>query len=167
MADTSTAWADSTLAIMAEGWAAYQEQLIAALAPLDAEQLDLRVTPGLRSIREIATHLVRVRASWFKGALGVGDDAFAAIQGWQQPDAPQRTAAELVEGLRATWAVMEQAMRGWSPADLAVTVTGHYRGEEFSYVRGWVVWHVIEHDTHHGGEISYALGMHGLPGVDI
>ena len=167
MANAETQWADSTLAIMAEGWAAYQEQLITALAPLDGEQLDLSVAPGLRSIREIATHLVRVRASWFKSALGVGDEAFAAIQTWQNPGAPQRTAAELVAGMRATWAVMEEAMRGWSGADLAATVTGDHRGEPFSYVRGWVVWHVIEHDTHHGGEISYALGMHGLPGVDI
>jgi uncharacterized damage-inducible protein DinB len=167
MAETQPQWADSTLAIMAQGWAAYQEQLIVALEPLDAEQLELRVTPGLRSVREIATHLVRVRASWFKGALGVGDEAFAAIQGWQAPGAPARSAAELVAGLRATWQVMEQAMAGWSAADLEAMVTGDYRGEGFSYVRGWVVWHVIEHDTHHGGEISYALGMHGLPGVDI
>lgn len=165
--DTQAQWADSTLAIMAEGWAAYQEQLIGALEPLNSEQLDLRVAPGLRSIREIATHVVRVRASWFKGALGVGDEAFAAIQNWQESDAPARTAAELVAGLRETWAVMEQAMRGWSAADLAATISGEDEDGSYSFARGWVVWHVIEHDTHHGGEISYALGINSLPGVDI
>jgi uncharacterized damage-inducible protein DinB len=25
-----------------------------------------------------------------------------------------------------------------------------------------VVWHVLEHDLHHGGEISLTLGMHGI-----
>jgi uncharacterized damage-inducible protein DinB len=163
----TTSWTDQTLAIMAAGWSAYQNQLITALEPLDEEQLDLRVTPGLRSIREIATHIVSVRASWFHTALSVGDEAFAAIRGWQQPGAPPRTAAELVAGLRETWRVMTEAMAGWSAADLAATVEGVRRGEPFSLVRGWVVWHVIEHDLHHGGEISYALGMHGLPGVDI
>lgn len=167
MAEAEAQWADSTLAIMAEGWAAYQEQLIIALAPLDGEQLDLSVAPGLRSIRQIATHMVSVRASWFRQALGVGDEAFETYRSWQLPDAQPRTAAELVEGLRATWAVMEPAMRSWSAADIAATVEGVRRGQPFKLVRGWVIWHVIEHDTHHGGEISYALGMHGLPGVDI
>jgi uncharacterized damage-inducible protein DinB len=25
-----------------------------------------------------------------------------------------------------------------------------------------VVWHVMEHDLHHGGELSLTLGMHGM-----
>ncbi len=168
MTDAKSSWADQTLAIMVEGWSAYQEQLITALEPLGEEQLELRVTPGLRSIREIATHIVSVRANWFYQALGVGDQAFAAIGGWQQPDAPPHTAAELVAGLRETWRVMTEALAGWSAADLADRVEGVRRsGEPFSLVRGWVIWHVIEHDLHHGGEISYALGMYGLPGVEI
>ena len=28
--------------------------------------------------------------------------------------------------------------------------------------RAWMVWHVLEHDLHHGGEISLTLGMHGI-----
>jgi uncharacterized damage-inducible protein DinB len=30
-----------------------------------------------------------------------------------------------------------------------------------------VLWHVLEHDLHHGGELSLALGMHGLPALDV
>jgi uncharacterized damage-inducible protein DinB len=33
--------------------------------------------------------------------------------------------------------------------------------------RGWVLWHILEHDLHHGGEISLTLGAHGLPGIEI
>ena len=33
-------------------------------------------------------------------------------------------------------------------------------GEELS--RAAVVWHVLEHDLHHGGEISLIFGVHGL-----
>ena len=167
MADANSSWADPTLAIMVDGWSAYQDQLITALEPLTAEQLTLQAGPGLRTVGEVATHVVSVRASWFHTALGVGDEAFGAIAGWQRPDAPTRTAAELVAGLRETWRVMTEALAGWSAADLAATVEGVRRGEPFSLVRGWVVWHVIEHDLHHGGELSYAIGMHGLPGVDI
>jgi len=33
--------------------------------------------------------------------------------------------------------------------------------------RGWIIWHVIEHDLHHGGELSYSLGAHGLAGLNL
>ena len=29
----------------------------------------------------------------------------------------------------------------------------------------WIVWHVHEHEIHHGGELSLALGGLGLPGI--
>jgi uncharacterized damage-inducible protein DinB len=30
-----------------------------------------------------------------------------------------------------------------------------------------VVWHLIEHDLHHGGEISQILGSHGVSALDL
>jgi len=33
--------------------------------------------------------------------------------------------------------------------------------------RQCIFWHVIEHDLHHGGELSFSLGMHGSAAVDI
>jgi hypothetical protein len=40
-------------------------------------------------------------------------------------------------------------------------------GEEETFTRQWVIWHLIEHDVHHGGEISFALGMHGLAAINL
>ena len=36
-------------------------------------------------------------------------------------------------------------------------------GHTSSKSRAWVVWHVLEHDLHHGGEVSLTLGVHGIP----
>jgi hypothetical protein len=33
--------------------------------------------------------------------------------------------------------------------------------------RQQVIWGVLEHDIHHGSEISTTLGIHGLPVVDL
>jgi uncharacterized damage-inducible protein DinB len=30
-----------------------------------------------------------------------------------------------------------------------------------------VIWHLMEHDAHHGGAISLCLGTHDLPGLDL
>ena len=156
-----------TLAIMAEGWHTYQNQLSEALAPLTPEQLALRATPDLRSVDELACHIISVRAGWFHNILGEGDDAFGAYHEWDQPDAPARTASELVSGLAATWKAMQEALARFTPEDLAQEVTGERKGHHFAYQRGWVVWHVIEHDLHHGGEIGYSLGMRGLKAPDL
>jgi hypothetical protein len=33
--------------------------------------------------------------------------------------------------------------------------------------RRWVIWHLLEYDLHHDGELLLTLGMHGLPTPDI
>ena len=33
--------------------------------------------------------------------------------------------------------------------------------------RYWVIWHVLEHDLYHGGELSNTLRSHGLEGLEL
>lgn len=71
--------ANSTLAIMTVGWHKYQSELSNVLGPLSSEQLALRAAPHLRSIGELACHIIVVRAGWYHDALRQGDDAFNAL----------------------------------------------------------------------------------------
>ena len=32
---------------------------------------------------------------------------------------------------------------------------------------GWIIWHVLEHEIHHRGELSLILGMLGREGLDV
>jgi len=36
-----------------------------------------------------------------------------------------------------------------------------------TYTRQWVIWHMLEHDLYHAGELSLTLGMYGLAGLDL
>jgi uncharacterized damage-inducible protein DinB len=78
-----------------------------------------------------------------------------------------RSASELVGGLTATWQVLHEALARYTPADLEETIERVRYGRTVTLARGWVVWHVIEHDLHHGGELAFSLGMHGLSAPDI
>ena len=153
----------TTLATFYKEWEVYQGHLTKAIAPLSPDQLTLRAAPHLRSIGEIAGHMIGARGRWFHDFLGEGDAGLAALARWDARDAPVRTAAELVGGLETTWQVTRSALDRWGPADMQQTFEG--RGRELS--RSWVIWHLLEHDLHHGGEISLALGMHGLEAPDI
>ena len=159
--------AQSSLTAIYQGWQAYQTLLIAALRPLSSEQLTLRLVPTLRSIGENTAHIIGARAGWFYNLMGEGGEAFADMDTWDRSDAPSRSAAELVSGLEATWQGMHQAIARWSPADWQHTYPGKHPGDPAILTRQWVIWHLIEHDLHHGGEISLTLGAHGLKAPDL
>jgi uncharacterized damage-inducible protein DinB len=158
----------SPLPVFWQGWKDYQTLLIKAIAPLTADQLALRAAPDLRSISDDVLHMIGARARWHVFVLHEGGDVMASFQDWDRPGMPARSAAELVNALETTWQLMQEAIDRWTFADLAEIVhdTGE-DGEDEAFPRSWVIWHLIEHDLHHGGEVSLTLGMHGLEAPDL
>jgi len=159
--------AQSPLSTIYGGWQTYQTLLTTALAPLSTDQLALRAAPTLRSIGEMATHMIGARARWFYQLMGEGGDTFAILGTWDRKGMSTRTAAELVYGLETTWQGMQEAISRWTAADWQQTYPGEDASEPATITRLWVLWHLIEHDLHHGGEISLTLGMHGLSAPDL
>jgi uncharacterized damage-inducible protein DinB len=151
------------------GWEGYQQRMAEALSPLSSEQLAQSAAPHLRSVNLIARHVIGARARWLRHTLGEGGDELEALGTWDDTDQPQRSAAELVEGLGRTWDVIAAALARWTASDLEVSFpnTNPYPGEPEAFSRQWVIWHLIEHDLHHGGEISLILGMHGQVGIEL
>ncbi len=156
-----------SLSAIFEGWHTYQKAITQALAPLNTEQLGLRAAPGLRSVAEIAAHIVGARARWFYLLMGEGGDDLAALGRWDAPDAPAKSAAELIQGLEGTWQRMQAAIARWTPEQWQETWPGEDESEPQVITRPWVVWHLVEHDLHHGGEISMILGAHGVPALEL
>ncbi|HZC06904.1 MAG TPA: DinB family protein [Ktedonobacterales bacterium] len=169
-----------TLATFYASWKAYQDHLKDALALLTAEQIALRAAPGMRSIAENALHIVGCRTFWFTGFLGEdGGETMKEYTRWnevalrapyarwnevaQALGTPAPIAAELAQGLDDTWRFMADRLTHWSAADMRQTFPDEEDGAPIEISRAWVVWHVLEHDLHHGGEISLTLGMHGIP----
>ena len=148
------------------GWDEYQRLLIAALAPLAPEQLALAVAPGQRPIWLIAAHIIGTRVAWFQ-RMGEGDPTLAAFDPWDQDGAPPRTAADLIHGLEATWQMIGACLDRWTPAMLGDEFRRERPGGVVMRSRQWIIWHVLEHDLHHGGELSLTLGAHGLAAPDL
>ena len=164
-------------------WQAYQNHLKDALVTLTPEQLALRAAPGLRSIGENALHIVGCRVFWFTEFMGEdGGEGLRAYARWNRAalGAPYAswnevgqalgssapTAAELAQGINDTWRFMADRLARWSPDDMRQTFADDGDGEASESAgvsRAWVVWHVLEHDLHHGGEVSLTLGVHGIP----
>jgi uncharacterized damage-inducible protein DinB len=163
------ATANPTLEVLFDEWQLNQEQLKVVLAPLSAEQLQLRAAPSVLSVGQLAQHIIAVRVYWFNGFLGEGegDEAVAEYALWDEPGAPARTAAELLEGLDSSWRLMTEAVSRWTAADLQQTFPHERDGQTLQRSRTWVIWHVLEQNLHHNGELTVTLNMYGLPGLDL
>jgi uncharacterized damage-inducible protein DinB len=149
-----------------KGWDAYQALLIKALAPLSSEQLALRVAPDLRSLAENVAHIISGRMSNFL-FMGEGDADMAALEKWDLPGAPPRSAAELISGLESTWQMIHAALVRWTPANLDDGFVEVQNGKESRLTRQAIIWSTIKHDLHHGGEVSLTLGAHHLEALDL
>ena len=109
---------------------------------------------------------------------------------------PFHPAAELTAGLEKTWQMIEQTLTRLTPADLEQVCPPLDEAERVRHAqhveralqpfaqmwldaarlagtvrparsRQWIIWGVLEHDIHHGSEISTTLGIHGLPVLEL
>src|SRR5579863_9227777 len=159
--------AQLSLAPFYKGWDVFQDYLTTAIAPLTEEQLTLRVAPHQRSVGELATHIIDTRAGWFHELMGEGGDALTELSTWGDEGMPTRDATELLSGLETTWQTVQDALAHWTPADLDYVFEAVRGTRPYRFTRQWVIWHVIEHDLHHGGEMFFTMGAHNLPTADL
>jgi uncharacterized damage-inducible protein DinB len=150
-----------SLITLYRGWEDHQQRLADLIASLSVEQLTWRGAPHLWSIGQITAHVVAARVWWFHARMGEGSADLAPLEHWDRSSAPLRQANELVDGLKATWSMITTSLTNVTLADLEDVFPA--RSDDLvERTRGWIVWHVIEHDIHHTGEMSVILGMHGL-----
>jgi uncharacterized damage-inducible protein DinB len=158
----------STLDVIYENWRGYHEKLRNCIAPLTNKQLSLQPAPHMWPLGQIVQHIIAVRAGWFSGTLQDEDEAmYGYMDTWAQRDSPERSAAEMVRGLDETWAFIEARLQRWTAEDCAKTFPDEWEGQVYEVSRSWVIYHVMEHDLFHGGEVSMILGMNGLQALDL
>ncbi len=146
---------------MLQAWQYYQDELVRVISPLTDAQLGLRLAPNLRTAGEVAEHIVRARALWLPRALGAGDATLTALANWDEPEDPPRSAAEITAGLALTWEWFLRVIGPSAADDPAANVN------EADLEKLHIIWGMFEHDLHHGGELSYTLGAHGLSVPDV
>lgn len=180
---------DASLICVYEGWNGYQLALMRAVAGLSPEQLAFRPAPNLRSPGEIISHIALGRADWFHrmGAPGSGELArriapdagekadtehparlgqwMRAVDDYEQ--AIRANPAELVWWLEASGEIVERTLRTWTVADLGQTFRHVYQAKTYAVSRQWVLWRILSHDLHHGGELALLLGLQGIAIPDL
>ena len=155
-----------------QGWENHHQAVVKAIAPLSSEQLALSLAPHQRSIGELLEPMIGARFNWFHLWMGEGDINLDWNDDEDNDEPTVYKAASLVAMFEKSWRVISSALDRWTTADLEQVFpapASHQEwlrkqglAEEPPHTRQWIVWHVMEHEIHHGGELSLALGTHGL-----
>jgi len=153
------------------GWENHNSLLKQMIEPLSEEQLVLKPGEGFWSVRMLACHIVAARAWWWHDWMGEGDDELGRLVPFDDDsDAERPDAARICAALDKTWQDLRATLERWTEADLTANFQRPKPREDGTRPwrdRRFIIWHVAEHDVHHGGEISLILGTHGLPGIDL
>jgi uncharacterized damage-inducible protein DinB len=161
------------LALVYQGWDRFQRDLREAVAPLSPEQLALPVATTHWPIGMVVQHILNDRIWWFHVWMGEGSPGVVPFMHWEEEQEGQsvHTAAELVAGLEATWSVIEDSLARWTVADLGqvfdppATLTEAERQIFGPSTRQEIIFHVLRHDFHHGGELAVGMGGYRLPTI--
>lgn len=70
-------------------------------------------------------------------------------------------ASELVQWLSRSWRVVAATLEQWTVDDLGWTFEHEYAGKIYAVSRQWVIWRIMAHDIHHGGQLSELLAAQG------
>lgn len=140
-------------------WEGVRKGLLAVIGEYAPEDLDYQPFPGGYTVREIILHIAQEELGEVQYGLTRHLSAF-----------PPPYPAEhypAVEGLAALLSSVHQEtlhyLEGLDEGDLDNEVEAGWGG---TFRLADLVWHVLEHEIHHRGELSLILGLLGKSGLD-
>ncbi len=81
-----------------------------------------------------------------------------------EPGAPQvepHPVDYFLEKLDASRSIIRQILQKFTDADLNRVAQTTYQGKTYDYTLRWPLYHLVEHESGHRGQIRYILGLIG------
>ena len=162
-----------------DGWNGYHQSIVNAVTPLTPNQLIWRPNDNFNSVGELVRHISLGRLTWLMRMDASGSAEVAKqISDWVQDsdgnnDIVETSIAiteqpiELTRWLNLTWQIIEDSLKLWTVTDLAKTYKHTWNGQVYNVSRQWTIWRVMNHDIHHGGELSLMLGLQGIEAFEL
>lgn len=142
-------------------WRDVRQGLVQALEQLSDAQLSFCPREGLWTLHETVCHIAGAEDSWFRCYVT------RELSTWEEADYKPKefpTVEALKSLLVTVHARIEAMYADGGDQKLAEPVELPW-GPTVSHE--WVVWHVLEHEIHHRGEIYLMLGLLGMEAPDV
>ena len=154
-------------------WPTYNRRFRDVVAAMTDEQLAIRPSPERWPLWATVGHTACQRVFWlcdFAGEPGAETTPFTnAAYNCPGDDDLEHvlTADALVEALDSTFRIVERCLDRWTLDTLDEEIRREDFGEDWVHTRGWVIQRVFSHDVWHAAELNEALGIAGLPQIDL
>jgi uncharacterized damage-inducible protein DinB len=153
-------------------WPQYNRRFTERVAEMTDAQLACRPSAKHWPIWAIVGHTAGSRVYWLCHVFGEPGSETTPFtgpygEGWEDDLDHPRSAAELVDAMTSTFALVERCLDGWSFDSLSETVERMYGDQRQLHDRASVLQRMLTHEAYHAGEISQTLGQHGLDEIYI
>jgi uncharacterized damage-inducible protein DinB len=142
-------------------WRDVRQGLYQALDLLTDEQLAFKPREGLWSLHETVCHIAGTEDGWFR--IFVTHE----LAGWEGADYKAADYPEVgaLKSLLAEVHARIEVMYAQDGDRKLKQMLALPWGPQVEHE--WVVWHVLEHEIHHRGEIYLMLGLMGMEAPDV
>jgi len=124
--------------------------------------IDLSYTPFKNSwpVGQIMLHIADAEDGWFRYTVT------RELEKWPEQYCIENypTKDDIKSALAAVHSRTEHYLESLNDTDTAQLVVVPW-GESIPLL--WIIWHVVEHEIHHRGELSLILGLLGREGLDV
>jgi uncharacterized damage-inducible protein DinB len=154
-------------------WPDYQRRLRDVIAAMTEDQLALRPSPERWPLWATVGHTACQRVFWlcdFAGEPGAETTRFTDAGNDCPGDDDLEhvlSAEDLVEALDSTFRIIERCLDRWTLDMLDEVIRRPDFGDDWVHTRGSVIQRVFSHDVYHSAELNEALGLAGLPQIDL
>jgi uncharacterized damage-inducible protein DinB len=141
-------------------WKNIREGLIETIDKFEDAELGYAPFDGSRAVGDIMLHIADAEDGWFRYVvtreLGEWPSQYT-LANYPVRDAIKRALAKVHERTN-------RYLDSLSTSDLDNVIEAPW-GEQLPL--RWIIWHVLEHEIHHRGELSLILGLLGREGLDV
>jgi uncharacterized damage-inducible protein DinB len=140
-------------------WDQIHRDTIAVIEKFDETDLDVSAYEGGWTVAEIALHIANAEEGWFRVVASRKDTDWPPE--YSVNDYPSKKA--IITLLDHSHKETMDFLHSFSLEDLDTIVESKWG----SFSMRFIIWHVIEHEIHHRGELSLIHGILGRKGLDV
>ncbi|HUS84514.1 MAG TPA: DinB family protein [Anaerolineales bacterium] len=141
-------------------WEQVRSGLLATMDEFSDDELSFIPFEPSWSVGQIMLHIAGAEEGWFRYVIGREYDEWPP--GYSLADYPDVGSIKAL--LTEVYARTEAYLDTQTLADLERMIDAPW-GK--SIPQSWIIWHVLEHEIHHRGELSLILGLLGREGLDV
>ncbi len=140
-------------------WGQVRDDLITTIDVFHEEELTFAPFEGSWPVGQIMLHIADCEDNWLYGVVG------HELEPWIFYELDDYPTKEAIKGVLAR--AHERTIRLLERLVEADLDEKYKTPDGRVYRLRWIIWHVLEHEIHHRGELSLALGILGREGLDV